>query len=695
MDLRLNPEDRIDAGKKGGNGAGASGKAARAEKPQKAQKPKKTPKGRQAKTKKRRGGIGGFLVGAVYFCFTMAILGAIVVGGIIFYYGRELGAPNTWEVPQRPPNIQVLASNGQLLSNRGQTGGEAVSYHEIPYYVPLAIIANEDRRFYSHFGVDPIGLASVAIESLRAGELTRGASTITQQVAKNLFLTPDQTLGRKVQEALLAIWLEQNYTKEQILELYMNRVHFGSGATGIEAAAQTYFGISARNLSLGQAAMLAGILPAPSAYNPKTHPDRAIERQRLTLANMVREGFITQQEADAAAVDPSRTSVPTRQAGAEYYVADWVETLMNAYLGEVNEDVIVHTTIDWDLQKHAEFVIKEAVAEYGTDRNFDQAALVAMDTEGRVRALVGGVDYTQSQYNRAVTARRQPGSSFKPFVYLAALQQGYTPDTVMIDEPIDYNGWSPSNYDRQYRGPMLLRDALAKSINTIAAQLAIDIGPENVIETAYRMGFSSNFQPVPSIALGTQEVSLLELTAAYAPFANGGQGVIANVITRITTTDGEVLYEAVPSGPGQILTDEQVGMMNDMLQTGVREGTSTRAALPGWPMGGKTGTTQSTRDAWFVGYTASWVGGVWVGNDDDTSTGGLTGGSVPAEIWRKFMVQAHEGLSVANLPGHYVPLAERVAQPAEGQAGTQPDGQLVGPANDPVGGLLNSIFGGQ
>lgn len=684
MDLRLSPEDRIDAGKRGRKTAQPADEGARA--PKASKKAPKTPRTKSRRSKKRGGGFGGFVVSVLYFGFTMTVLGAIVAGGIIFYYGRELGAPNTWEVPQRPPNIRVLASSGQLLTNRGQTGGEAIAYHELPYYVPLAIIANEDRRFFSHFGVDPIGLAAVAVESLRAGEVTRGASTITQQVAKNLFLTPDQTLGRKVQEALLAIWLEQNYTKEQILELYVNRVHFGSGSTGIEAAAQTYFGVSARNLSLGQAAMLAGILPAPSAYNPKNYPERAIERQRLTLANMVREGFITQQEADAASVDPSRTRVPTRQAGAEYYVADWVETLMNAYLGEVHEDVIVHTTIDWDLQKQAEFVVKEAVDEYGVDRNFDQAALVAMDTDGRVRALVGGVDYTLSQYNRAVTSRRQPGSSFKPFVYLAALQQGYTPDTVMVDEPVEYEGWSPQNYDREFRGPMLLRDALAQSINTIAAQLAIDIGPENVIETAYRMGFSANFQPVPSIALGTQEVSLLELTAAYAPFANGGEGVIANVITRITTTDGEVLYEAGPSGPGQILTDEQVGMMNDMLQAGVREGTSRRAALPGWPMGGKTGTTQSARDAWFVGYTARMVGGVWVGNDDDTSTGGLTGGSVPAEIWRNFMVTAHEGLTVADLPGRYTPLAERVAQP--------PGVDNPPAEGDPVGGLLESIFGG-
>ena len=713
MDLRLSPDDRVDTGAQRKSGARKSRASSGGAKPPKGTKPRKPKSGRR----KRSGGMK-FIVGLAYFCFSMLLLGGIAAAGIIVYYGQDLGSSATWEVPQRPPNIRVLASNGQLLTNRGQTGGEAVGIHELPEYVGQAVVASEDRRFYSHFGVDPLGLMSVAIESVRAGEVTRGASTITQQVAKNLFLTPDQTLGRKVQEALLSVWLEQNYTKDQILELYLNRVHFGSGATGIEAAAQTYFGVSARNLSLGQAAMLAGILPAPSYYNPKTHPDRAKQRQELALANMVRSGFITQQQADAAAANMDADITTQRVAGAEYYVADWVETLMNDYLGEVNEDVVVSTTLDWELQKHAEFVIKEAVAENGEDRNFSQAAFVAMDTEGRVKVLVGGVDYTQSAYNRAVTARRQPGSSFKPFVYLTALQQGYTPDTLMVDEPLDYNGWSPENANGRYVGPVLLRDALAFSINTVAARLAIDVGPENIVETAYRMGFSSNFQPVPAIALGTQEVSLLELTGAYAPFANGGYGVIPNVITRITTTDGEVLFEASPSGPGRILTDEQVGMMNDMLQTGVQAGTGRAAQLGNWPMAGKTGTSQRNRDALFVGYTAYLIGGVWLGNDDDSPTRGLSGGAIPARIWRDIMTKAHEGIPVADLPGHYIPLQDRVAvpmqdtmpatgqpvtidqiqiplggQPAQQQPVPQPVPVAPAPA-DGIGNLLNGLFGG-
>jgi penicillin-binding protein 1A len=578
MDLRLSPDDRIsDArGRKAAKPATRASVAggSRADKPA---KPVKKP--RDPKPKRRRRSSLASLGNVLYFFFMVGLFGAIGVGGIVIYYGAQLPAADTWAVPERPANIRVLAANGQLISNRGQMGGESVSIHELPHYVPQALIAIEDRRFYSHFGVDPIGLMAVGLESVQAGRVTRGASTLTQQLAKNLFLTPDQTLGRKVQEALLSLWLEQNYTKDDILELYLNRMYFGAGAYGIEAAAQRYFSKSSRNLSLGEAAMLAGLLQAPSRLAPTTNPEGAAARARLVLNAMAAEGYITADEARSAQIDPSQR-VRQTVTGAEYYVADWVETLMTAYLGEINQDVVVQTTIDMDLQKHAESVIQNAIREFGEARNFNQAAFVAMDVDGTVRALVGGIDYSQSQYNRAVTARRQPGSAFKPFVYLAALQQGYTPDTLMIDEPLDYNGWSPQNSNNRFVGPVLLRDALAYSINTVAARIAIDIGPENVVETAYRMGFSSNFQPVPAIALGTQEVSLLDLTAAYAPFANGGNGVIANVITRISTRDGEVLYEQSEAGPGQILTNEQVGMMNDMLSTAVDAGTGRGAH--GW-----------------------------------------------------------------------------------------------------------------
>ena len=364
----------------------------------------------------------GRLVGKlVYWLVVLGFWAGIATAGVVVYFVMQMPAVDTWAVPERPPNIRILASNGQLLSNRGKTGGEAVALRELPYYVPAAMISIEDRRFNEHFGIDVLGLISVGLESLQAGEVTRGASTITQQLAKNLFLSPEQTLQRKVQEALLALWLEQNYSKEEILELYLNRVFFGNGATGIEAAAQRYFGKSARNLSLGEAAILAGSVQRPSRVNPISNPEAAAARARVVLAAMAKEGYISEAEAKAAAIDPNQR-IRTKVTGSESYVADWVESLMTAYIGDAGKDVVVSTTIDWDLQKHAEFVVREAVANQGPERGFTQGALVAMDVDGTVRALVGGVDYAQSQFNRAVTSRRQPGSAFKPFVYLAAME---------------------------------------------------------------------------------------------------------------------------------------------------------------------------------------------------------------------------------------------------------------------------------
>ncbi|MHA6299729.1 transglycosylase domain-containing protein [Devosia sp. CAU 1758] len=625
-------------------GAGGGGTPPKGPKKQPPRRGKAQP-ARQRKKKRS----GGFLMGLLWWSFVACLWGGLAAIGVVVYYGAQLPASNTWAIPERPPNIRILAADGSLISNRGQTGGEAVTFRELPHYVPAAFIASEDRRFMSHFGVDPIGLLAVAVESVQAREVTRGASTLTQQVAKNLFLTPDQTLGRKVQEAILAVWLEQNFTKEEILELYMNRVYFGSGATGIEAAAQTYFGVSARNLSLGQAAMLVGILPAPSAYNPKNNPEVAKDRQRLVLNAMAQQGYITAEEANAARINPDQT-IRTVVAGSESYVADWVESLMTAYIGEIESDVVVQTTIDYKMQRDAEFIVKEAVAEEGSKRGFSQGALVAMDIDGTVRAMVGGVDYQQSQYNRAVTARRQPGSTFKPFVYLAALEKGYTPETLAEDAQFDYNGWSPRNSTGKYAGTVTLRQGLAYSLNTIAARLAIDVTPEKVVEVAMRLGISSNLTPVPSIALGTQEVNLLELTSAYAPFANGGNGVIPNVITRIADVEGNVLYEASDGGPGRVVDPSVLTQMNDMLKTAVEVGTGRGANLGGWDFGGKTGTSQNARDALFVGYTSAMVTGVWLGNDNDTETS-LSGGNVPANIWSEFMTKAHEGRSPAPIPG--------------------------------------------
>ncbi len=693
MDFRISPDDRVGAqAKRGGTAAPQAKKGGGRIEPSMGQSvggfvddersggipsnPKKAPKRGTAKPlrakapKKRRSRTGGFLMGLLYWGFILGIWAGLAVIGVVVYYGMQLPSSNTWAVPDRAPNIRILAADGQLISNRGQTGGEATTLHELPAYVPAAFISIEDRRFYEHFGVDVIGLAAVAVESIKAGGVTRGASTITQQLAKNLFLTPDQTLGRKVQEAILAIWLEQNYSKDEILELYLNRVFFGHGATGIDAAAQTYFGKSARNLSLGEAAMLAGSLQAPSRLNPKGDPAATAARQKLVLQAMADEGYISTEEATAAQIDPSQT-VRTKVAGSESYVADWVESLMQSYIGEVDTDVIVSTTLDWRLQKEAEVIVREMVASEGPKRHFTQGALVGMDVDGTVRAMVGGVDYQASQYNRAVTAKRQPGSTFKPFVYLAAMEKGYTPDTLAEDAQFDYQGWSPRNASGKYAGTVTLRQGLAYSLNTVTARLAIDVTPQVVVDTATRMGISSPLTPVPSIALGTQEVNLLELTSAYAPFANGGIGVIPNVITSIKTVDGKVLYEASKAGPGQVIAPNILAEMNDMLETAVEVGTGKGANLNGWTFGGKTGTSQNARDALFVGYTSHMVTGVWLGNDNDTKTT-LSGGNVPVAIWSQFMTKAHEGLEVKPIPGGTYQSAnqgvpQQVIDPATGQ----------------------------
>ncbi|MBJ7577388.1 PBP1A family penicillin-binding protein [Devosia sp. MC532] len=658
------------SGRGGNGGRGGSGGG----KPPRGEKPARRGKAQPARQKKRKKRSGGFLLGLVWWGFVACLWGGLAVIGVIVYYGAQLPSSDTWAIPERPPNIRILAADGSLISNRGQTGGEAITFRELPSYVPAAFIASEDRRFMSHFGVDPIGLMAVAVESIQARGVTRGASTLTQQVAKNLFLTPDQTLGRKVQEAILAVWLEQSFTKEEILELYMNRVYFGAGAYGIEAAAQTYFGVSARNLSLGQAAMLVGILPAPSAYNPKTNPETAKNRQRLVLNAMAQEGYISTAEASAAQINPDQ-QVRTVVAGAESYVADWVESLMTAYIGDISGDVVVQTTIDYKLQRDAEFIVKEAVASEGPKRGFTQGALVAMDIDGSVRAMVGGVDYQQSQYNRAVTAKRQPGSAFKPFVFLAAMEKGYTPETLAEDAQFDYNGWSPRNATGKYSGTVTLRQGLAYSLNTIAARLAIDVTPEKVVEVAMRLGISSNLTAVPSISLGTQEVNLLELTNAYVPFANGGNGVIPNVITKISDMEGNVLYEASTAGPGRVIDPTTLAYMNDMMETAVEVGTGRGANLGGWQVGGKTGTSQESRDALFVGYTSAMITGVWLGNDDNKGTK-LSGGNVPATIWRDFMTKALEGKSPNPIPGGSYAgqlVAQQMIDPNTGQVAIDPN----------------------
>jgi penicillin-binding protein 1A len=490
---------------------------------------RRAPTQRRTKSKRtKRGGRGGgsgrswfgrILGRSLYWGFVLSIWGVIGLAGVIAYHAMQLPPASEWRVPERPPNVRILANDGQLLANRGDTGGEQVRLEQLPAYLPQAVIAIEDRRFRSHFGLDPIGLTRAMVVNAQAGRFVQGGSTLTQQLAKNLFLTADRTISRKIQELILAVWLEATYSKDEILELYLNRVYLGAGAYGVDAAARRYFGKSASEVTLAEAATLAGLLRAPSRWAPTRNPEGAEARAATVLQAMVESNFITPEEMALARSNPAATMDRARR-GAANYVADYVMDELDRILPLIEGDITVDTSIDPYLQARAELALRTALADQN-DGDL-QGAVVSLDGTGAVRALVGGRDYQQSQFNRATDAFRQPGSAFKPFVYLAALEQGLTPATVRNDAPVQFGDWSPENYSREYRGPVTLADALALSLNTIAAQLAYEVGPQRVINTAQRLGIQSEMERNASIALGTSEVSPLELTAAYAPFANGG-----------------------------------------------------------------------------------------------------------------------------------------------------------------------------
>jgi len=622
----------------------------KAEKVQRAERAE--PKQRRGNPRKRRGFFGG-IGRLVYWAFVLAIWAGIAAAGIVVYYGAQMPSSTTWAIPDRPPNVKIVSVDGQLLAKRGMTGGEAVGLHEMSPYIPQAVMAIEDRRFYSHFGVDPFGLARALVGNLSRGRVSQGGSTLTQQLAKNLFLKPDRTIERKVQEVLLALWLEQKHTKDQILEMYLNRVYFGSGAYGVEAASRRYFGKSARDVTLAEAALLAGLLKAPSRLSPARDPKAAEARAQLVLGAMREENMISDKELATAMSTPASRAA-SYWTGSEHYVADRIMEELPGLIGEVRSDIIVDSTIDLNLQNLAEKSIRRLIDDKGKKLDVSQGALVSIDNTGAVRAMVGGYDYANSQFDRAAEARRQPGSTFKPFVYLAALEQGRTPDSIRNDAPIKIGNWTPNNYGGKYFGKVTLATALAKSLNSVAAQLAMEVGPQAVIEAAHRMGIESPLQANVSISLGTSEVTPLELTAAYVPFANGGYRPEVHFIQRITSTSGEVLYENTNTNAPRVISPEIVGMMNAMMAGTVEAGTARKAAF-NWPSAGKTGTSQNSRDAWFVGYTSNLTTGVWFGNDDGKPMKKVTGGAMPAQAWHEFMVAAHEGVPVAPLPGTWKP----------------------------------------
>jgi penicillin-binding protein 1A len=643
-DLRLSPEDRVPDAE---------------DRPKKSSKPKndsdeprrerKASSGRSG-SKRRSKSRGRFSIGRLfYWTAVLGLWAAIAVIGVVIYVGAHLPPIQSLEIPKRPPTIQIVGLDGSVLASRGEMPGANIALKDLPPYLPKAFIAIEDRRFYSHYGVDPIGILRAAVTNILHRGVSQGGSTLTQQLAKNLFLTQERTMARKLQEVELALWLERKHSKSEILELYLNRVYFGSGAYGVEAAAQRYFGKPARNVTIAEAAMLAGLVKSPSRLAPNRNPEGAEQRARTVLAAMADAKFITDAQAQASIGHPSYNVKPVG-AGTVNYVADWIGEVLDDLVGQIDQSIVVETTIDPKLQSVAEAAIIDELAAKSVKFNVSQGALVAMTPDGAVRAMVGGRNYAESQYNRAVTAKRQPGSAFKPFVYLTAIEAGLTPETIRQDAPIDVKGWKPENYTHEYFGSVTLTQALAMSLNTVAIRLGLEVGPRNVVRTAHRLGISSKLDANASIALGTSEVSVIELVGAYAPFANGGLGVSPHVVTRIRTNEGKVLYTRPTDAPGQVIEPRNVAMMNTMMQETLISGTARKAEIPGWTAAGKTGTSQDYRDAWFIGYTANLVTGVWLGNDDNSPTRKATGGGLPVEVWSRFMRAAHQGVPVASLP---------------------------------------------
>lgn len=597
---------------------------------------------------------------------------AITIGFI--YYARMLPDISGLAASKEQPGIEVLASDGSLVARFGQISGNYIPYRDIPEDLINAVLATEDRRFFDHFGVDPWGILRAMVVNVKTGRFVQGGSTITQQLAKNIFLTTDRTLKRKVQELMMSFWLEQKFTKKEILAIYLNRVYLGGGSYGVDAAARFYFNKPVKEITLVESAMLAGLLKAPSRYNPTSNTERAKGRTIQVIRNMLNANVITSYDAenaiaalnDDALEDASseegrkvdKVTFKTEIYNNNHFYADWIKEEVTRYIGELKEDVIVDATLDLTAQVNME----AAVADYLTDKvredaKVSEVAMVAMRPNGEVLAMLGGKDYNESQYNRVTQGMRQPGSSFKLFVYLAALEKGHLPGDVFVDEEIKVGTWKPKNYTERFRGEVHMIDAMAHSINTVAVRLSQMTGMAHVRKLAQKMGVKSKLGNLPSLALGSVEMTLQEMVTAYAHLANGGRAVRPYGIREIRRKrDGKVLYTRTDKDDYSdvtVLKRDVVHKMNAMLNAVMRNGTGKGARI-GRSSAGKTGTTSNYKDAWFVGYTPDLVAGVWVGNDNATPMKKVTGGGLPARIWRSFMKASLKDVRARDLPMAHV-----------------------------------------
>ena len=571
--------------------------------------------------------------------FTLGIWGVVITTVTTAYFAYDLPSTDKALEVSRRPLVTLFARDGSKISEFGNLQGKTVQIHTLPKHLPHAVIATEDRRFYHHFGIDIIGVIRAFLINVKAGKIIQGGSTISQQAAKNLFLTPARTFKRKYQELLLAFWLEHKFTKDQILSIYLNRVYLGSGVYGVDAASKKYFGIPALKLSIFQSAIIAGLLKAPSKLNPKTNMKAAISRGKVVISNMVSAGYLSETQAINAFKEKSFYRKETNSKLVARYFRDWISEQLRGYIGPLGRDLAVKTTLDLKLQTRIENFIDIYLKKHGKHYNVNQCAIIVMSPKGEILTMVGGRNYQTSQFNRSTQALRQPGSAFKPVVYLTAIESGLTPDSRVLDSPVSIKGWSPKNYKRRYIGEMSLKESLARSINTIAVKISEHVGRDQVIKTARRLGITAPLTTSPSLALGTFGVSLIELTGAYAVLANGGKGIWPFGLKEINYSSGARLYRRRGDGAGQIIEPHHVKLMNNMMSEVILSGTGKNARL-GIPAFGKTGTSQAFRDGWFIGYTKDVVVGVWLGNDDEAPMKRVTGGTLPAMIWKKVMSEA-------------------------------------------------------
>ncbi|HTI85525.1 MAG TPA: PBP1A family penicillin-binding protein [Alphaproteobacteria bacterium] len=593
----------------------------------------------QKKSKKKSAPSGPSRWWVLKWLAVALIWGGVALAGFVGWCAYDMPESDNIPALARRPQVTILAQDGSMVLRLGDRAGPTVQASELPPHLIQAVIATEDRRFFHHFGLDPIGMARAAFVNAREGRVVAGGSTITQQLAKNLFLTPDRTIKRKVQEALLALQIEHRYSKNEILTLYLNRVYLGAGAFGISAAAQTYFDKDPRDLNLIESAVIAGLLKAPSRFSPARDVDLARRRASVVIARMHYDGYLTDAQARAAREAPIKLARQPDNVGR--YFADWALDAVKSYIGGPGRDLVVKTTLDVGMQKAAESRIKAMLSGPGAKADASQAALVAIDRDGAVRAMVGGADWGASPFNRATQALRQPGSSFKLFVYLAGLEAGLHPDTNLLDAPIRIGDFAPRNFERGYKGVVTVEEAFAESINTVAVAVLQRAGIDRVIRWAQRLGITTPMKREAGLALGASEVTLLELTSAYVPFANGGTPVWPYGVSEVTDEDGNVLYRRLGSGPGLSLDPRLVSQMNDLLGAVVRYGTGKAAQLDR-PAYGKTGTNEGYRDAWFIGYSDGITAGVWFGNDDGASMKNVTGGTLPARTWQQFMTDVEK-----------------------------------------------------